>query len=615
MSYRLHLLTSIASIFLLSAPAFAQKNKLEIKVGSHCVMQQGDFGLSTNQRTWNANARVVAVSKKQKITEDYTMLIGKRSHCHNEGVEQTFSLVNAQNDTLLVVLRNYKDGVAFRYVLPQIRKDEELMQEFTAYRLPLGANRWMQEYDRQGYEHFFPLNNTGISPESARINQWGYPALAQMDANNYMLISESDIARNQCGSWISNSMQNLNKYTITLPEDHLRLTPQADGTWKSPWRVLIIGSLNTVVESTLITDVATPCQLEDTSWIKTGLSSWIYWAYNHGSQDYKILCEYVDLAANMGWPYTLIDAEWDVMSNGGNLEDVINYAKQKGVRPMIWYNSTTNWIDGAPTPQYRLNKPKDRENEYKTIANMGVTGVKIDFFAGDKAETNNYYLDLMQDAAKHHLLVNFHGATVPRGWSRTYPNLISMEAVYGAEWYNNRNVLTTKAACHNATLPFTRNVIGPMDYTPGTFTDSQHPHITTHAHELALTILFESGIQHMPDRPSAYYNLPEAVKELLKTLPSTWDDTKLLAGYPGKSVVLARQKGDTWYIAGINGTDEEMDIAFNLKSLRNAAKKGILIMDGAQQTSFDIKNYTFSKQNSIHCMPRGGFVIELKIKN
>ena len=207
------------------------------------------------------------------------------------------------------------------------------------------------------------------------------------------------------------------------------------------------------------------------------------------------------------------------------------------------------------------------------------------------------------------------GKSVPRGWSRTYPNLISMEAVYGAEWYNNRNVLTTKAACHNATLPFTRNVIGPMDYTPGTFTDSQHPHITTHAHELALTILFESGIQHMPDRPSAYYNLPKAVKDLLKTLPSTWDDTKLLAGYPGKSVVLARQKGETWYIAGINGTDEEMDIAFNLKSLRNAAKKGILIMDGAQQTSFDIKNYTFSKQNSIHCMPRGGFVIELKVKN
>ena len=160
----------------------------------------------------------------------------------------------------------------------------------------------------------------------------------------------------------------------------------------------------------------------------------------------------------------------------------------------------------------------------------------------------NYYIDLMEDAARYGLLINFHGATLPRGWQRTYPNLMTTEGVYGAEWYNNLPVLTNAAACHNATLPFTRNVVGSMDYTPGTFSDSQHPHITSDCHELALPILFESGLQHMPDRPSVYLHLPEDVKALLSTLPTAWDDTRLLTGYPGKDVVLARRKENKWYI-------------------------------------------------------------------
>ena len=234
----------------------------------------------------------------------------------------------------------------------------------------------------------------------------------------------------------------------------------------------------------------------------------------------------------MGWPYDLIDAEWDRM-RGGDIEDALAYARQKGVRPIVWYNSSTNWINGAPTPYYRLNDREDRRREFQWLRDNGAAGVKVDFFRGDKVEDMDYYLDILEDAAEYSLTVNFHGATLPRGWQRTYPHMVSVEAVYGAEWYNNTPLLTTEAARHNATLPFTRNVVGPMDYTPGTFSDSQHPHITTDCHELALTILFESGIQHMPDRPETYRSLPGKVRSLLSTLPSAWDDTRLLAGYPG----------------------------------------------------------------------------------
>ncbi|WP_304476598.1 glycoside hydrolase family 97 catalytic domain-containing protein, partial [uncultured Muribaculum sp.] len=230
----------------------------------------------------------------------------------------------------------------------------------------------------------------------------------------------------------------------------------------------------------------------------------------------------------------------------------------------------------------------------------------------DGQETMSYYIDLLESAAKHHLLVNFHGATVPRGWQRTYPNLMSVEGVYGAEWYNNAPILTNRAAAHNATLPFTRNVIGPMDYTPCTFSDSQHPHITSHGHELALTVLFESGIQHLADRPESYLAQPAEVLEFFSTLPSTWDETKLLAGYPGNHTVIARRKGSDWYIAGINGTDEPMEVTPDYSPVNKGEISGTMFTDsGKPDNPWSISSIT-SLPEKINMQPRGGFVIKMQ---
>ena len=187
---------------------------------------------------------------------------------------------------------------------------------------------------------------------------------------------------------------------------------------------------------------------------------------------------------------------------------------------------------------------------------------------------------------------------------------MTTEAVYGAEYYNNGPALTSKAAWHNAVLPFTRNVVGPMDYTPGTFSDSQNPHITSHAHELALYFLFESALQHMPDRPEAYRGLPDEVRTLLSALPTAWDDTRLLSGYPGESVVIARRKGHTWYVAGINGTDHEATLPLQVKALGKTLQ---LFADGTDNRSFAITPSVRVKDiDHVKCLPRGGFVAVIR---
>ena len=554
----------------------------------------------------------------RNVKEEYRMLTGKRLVCSNEGNEYVATL----GEGVKMVLRLYNDGIAFRYDYPEAWTGSDP----TVFRIPEGTRRWMQQWT-DSYEGFFPLSTTykvepvpsfsGISKsEEGYNNRWGYPALLEPLDGLFVLLSEANIEHGQSASCLYNDKELFKVVPADLTKGTVPIVRN------TPWRVAIIGSLADVVESTLITDVSNPCQLEDTSWIKPGVVSWVYWAYNHGSNDYSIIKKYVDMAATLHLPYVLIDAEWDQMdqlasNEGKTIEDAITYAKEKGVKPMIWYNSSVGWVDGAPTPKYRLNKPEDREKEFAWCEKLGVAGVKIDFFSGDNQMNMDYCLDLLESAARHHLLVNFHGATIPRGWQRTWPNLMSTEGVYGAEWYNNVPTFTAKAAAHNATLPFTRNVIGPMDYTPCAFSDSQHPHITTHAHELALTVLFESGLQHLADKPESFLAQPQEVQDFLSHLPSVWDETHLVSGYPGESVVIARRSGNTWYIAGINGTDEEKELPLLSRRLRlNGAifcqgwsdQPHIIAFLDAGERQWQIFPSISQLPQTVTCRPRGGFV-------
>lgn len=542
-----------------------------------------------------------------KITADYQMLSGKRLHCKNEANE--YRLEN-------LVLRLYNDGAAFRYEY-NLKENSDIPAEHTAYIIPENTKRWMQQWT-DAYEALFPLTTSYKTAPVASFsaisksaegwnNRWGYPSLIEAQDGVFALISEANIEKTQSASCLYNDKE---VYRVVADENNAKVS----GAWHTPWRVVITGQLKDIVESTLVTDVADENKLEDTSWIKPGVVSWIYWAYNHGSNDFNIIKKYVDMAAKLKLPYVLIDAEWDTMKGGKSIEDAVKYALSKDVKPIIWYNSSVGWVDGAPTPKYRLNKAEDREKEFAWCEKIGVAGVKIDFFSGDNLKNMEYCIDLLESAARHHLLVNFHGATIPRGWQRTYPNLMSTEGVYGAEWYNNVPTFTTKAACHNATLPFTRNVIGPMDYTPCAFSDSQHPHITTNAHELALTVLYESALQHLADKPESYYAQPQSVQDFFGSLPTVWDETRFISGYPGESVVIARRSKNTWYVAGINGSDIARTIPLSLSKLNIPASAKIqAFCDGTaiEKEKWNIQTLK-TLPEAVNLQPRGGVVFIIR---
>lgn len=508
----------------------------------------------------------------------YEMKTGKRRICRNAYTEVDILLTNGGK----ITTRIFNDGIAWN------------SDESSLVKINNAKHNWIQKWV-QPYEEFYLLDRCVDVGE-----RWAFPALFEFSEGVFMLLTESNI-RKDCAASSMFSTSSPNVFEIC-----------SEGSGQNGWVTAIVGKLKEVIESTLVTDNSDNCLIQDTSWIIPGTSSWVYWAYNHGSKDYDIVKNYIDMAIELKLPYVLIDAEWDEMNGEHTIVELLNYANSNGVKPMLWYNSSIGWIDGAPGPKFRLNDPLKREQEFKWCEENGVKGVKIDFFSGDNNQNIKYMIELLESASSHNLLVNFHGATLPRGWQRTYPNLISTEGVYGAEWYNNVPTFTEAAARHNATLPFTRNVVGSMDYTPCAFSDSQHPHITSKGHELALTALYESGIQHIADSPESIFAQPQEIQSFLSDLPTTWDNTYFLGGYPGDYVVLGREKNGIFYIAGINGNDHERIINFDKDILpidTNAIKA--TIYTDSDNLEWEIKQIS-SLPETLTLKPRGGFVIKIK---
>lgn len=570
-----------------------------------------DLGLTRNDQDFSKELKFLKAGKPLLVNEQYTAIHGKKTQCSNSANEIAVSFENPSGAKLNLIIRAYNDGVGFRYEFPEKEGTFVVKDELTAYTIPSATKRWMEKWD---------LANEGpyaLIKDLSAQQTWSIPALFNTDSTCWYLIHEADLNRTYCGTKLSNvADKSVFKLTFPDPGDG-KGEPQPTITfpWKSPWRVIVMGSLADIVESTLIDDVSTPSVVAKTDWIKPGKVSWNYWSSNHGTKDYKIVCKFADLAAEMNWPYTLLDWEWDAMENGGNLEDALKYIYSKGVKPLLWYNSGAfKWV--TATPNDRMSTHENRVQEFTKLQKLGVKGVKIDFFLSEKQDLIKYYLDILDDAAKFEIMIYFHGCIVPRGWSRTYPHLMTYEGIRGAEWYNNGPDFTNVAPEHNAIIPFTRNVVGSMDYTPVTFTNSQFPHITSYGHELALSVLFESGLQHMADRPEGYLQLPDAAKSFLKEVPNTWDNTKLLGGYPGKDFIIARQKGNAWYIGGINAEtrgEKKRTLTFDFLP-EGIQYKLTLIADGEHDKEFYTQYLVVDKSSSVEVkmLRRGGFAASLK---
>lgn len=593
-------LTSPSSGITVNIDVISQIPYLNIKNTKGTLLAKVRLGLNLSDANYSTGMTLDTITAPVVVTDTYNNLHGKRavSSCTANSLEAVFN--NSKGAPITFEIRAYEDGVTFRYKLPgEEGKKLSFSNELTSYQIPIKAHRWLQAFNTS-YEGDFPYQSGG-----GKTGTWVFPALFELD-ETFMLITEANIGRNYSATHLDNTA-NSNQYKVAYPFDYEGYDigdakPSYTGTdWVSPWRVMIIGSMGTVVESTLVEDVSDPCKLKNTDFVQPGRASWVYWAYNHGTKDYQICKQYVDLAVKMGWEYVLFDWEWESMGNGGGVKDAVRYALNKKVKPMLWYHSNTS----------KMQNHNERVKEFAWLKEIGVTGVKIDFFESDKQYTMQYFADILEDAAEYSLLVNFHGCTVPRGWSRTYPHLMSQEAVFGAEQYNNGSTMTTEGARINCLLPYTRNVIGPMDYTPVAFTNSQHPHSTSYAHELALSVAFESGIQHWADRPEGFYALPYEAQLHMKKVPVAWDETKFLDGYPGKAFVVARRKGDTWYVACLNGENSSRQQEISLDFLSTGNHLLTCLADGADEQTFNMTHsiVTAADHITLPCLPMGGFTL------
>jgi hypothetical protein len=589
------------------------------------VVLDSPLGLQLTGLDLVASLKTGSATPAKLIEESYTTLHGKRRECGNRAQEVTLSFPGPGQSTLELVMRAYDNGVAFRY---RVKGDNQnlltMEKEATGFALPAEVRMWMAPADKAstyspGYETYYESEIAPGQP-SANGKGWSFPVLFRTgDSRHWALLTEADVTGTYCATRLADDASK-GVYRLRWPDPAEgnafgAAAPKGGLPWETPWRLILVGdSLADIVESTLVEDVCPPSRLADTSWIKPGRVAWSWWSDNPSPTDAAKQMKFVDLAAEMGWEYVLVDANWTIMDNG-TIHDVIRYAKKKGVGVLLWYNS------GGPH-NVVTEKPRDcftykevRRFEFDMLKKWGVKGVKVDFFQSDKQNVMELYQGIMQDAADYQIMVNFHGCTLPRGWSRTYPHLMSMEAVRGSECYIFDDKYPAKAPGQNTITPFTRNVVGPMDFTPVAFSDNHNPHLTTYAHELALAVVFETGWLHFADKAEAYLGLPPAPKEFLKKIPVTWDDTRLVAGYPGKFVVMARRKGDTWYLGGINGENQPREERLRLgdwlgKGNFDWASTG----DGATARVMESKQEALpaSREITVKMLPLGGFAGTLK---
>lgn len=586
---------------------------------ANVVIDRSPLGITRGGQDFRRGFELVGASAVTEQSGVYRMVSGKQLDVRTRARQRVFTFRKGTSGLMTITVRAMRDGVAFRYGFPgPAGAQDSLTGEATGFRLPPGR-AWMQPYQRvatwaPAYESDY-RNGIATGTTAPETVGWALPMLFHT-SDSWVLVTEAGLDRTSYGVHVEQRAEG-GLYRVRLPEEEetYGVAPQAAAItlpWTSPWRVLIIGStLGTIVESTMVTDLAQPQAFGDVSWIKPGRVSWSWWSDMTSPRDYQKVFPFVDLASRLHWEYSLLDAGWQQMANGGDATELVEYAKARGVGLIAWYNSGGAHNQAQDGPRDLMVDPETRRAEMKRIAALGFRGIKVDFMLSDKQYVIGLYQDILRDAYANRLFVDFHGATIPRGWQRTYPNLLSMEAVRGSEQYGD-SVFQRNAAIYNTIYPFTRNVIGSMDYTPMIFGDAPDrlPHLTTNPHELALSVVFESGLQHFVSTPAMIDAQPDYVKEFLTAVPTAWDETRFVDGYPGQLAVLARRRGADWYVGAITSDTMVSVTEVPLRFLGAGTYDVALISDGEDVDKFAYATETLIRRDTmtVELAPRGGFV-------
>ena len=592
-------------------------------------LKPSPLGMIANIGDFSSGMSLEKNVSTNKIDETYELASIKKSKVHYVANEAVFSFTQQGKTIYDVIFRISNNDVAFKYKMyPQGETLSCVVkQEVTGFVFPDGTTTFLcpQSKPMGGFARTSPSYETSYTADDvAGKNGWGegytFPCLFRNGDNGWVLVSETGVNGGYCASRLLGHKGGV--YTIGFPQEgeangNGTVSPGIALPGETPWRTITVGkTLAPIVETTVPFDVVKPLYQAKGEYTY-GRGSWSWIIGMDGSTNYKEQLRYIDFSAAMGYQSVLVDALWDKQIGRDKIEELAKYGKNKGVALYLWYNSNGYWNDAPQTPRGIMDNAIARRKEMKWMQSIGIRGIKVDFFGGDKQMTMQLYEDILSDANEYGLLVIFHGCTLPRGWERMYPNFASSEAVLASE-----NLHFSQGSCDNeafnATLhPFIRNTVGSMDlggsalnkYYNADNAPRGSRRVTSDVYALATAVLFQSPVQHFALAPNNLTDSPSWAIDFMKEVPTTWDEVRFIDGYPGKYVILARRHGDKCYIAGVNAQKETLKLKVNVPMFSNGEKVRLFSDDKVLQGG--VKQIGIGKkqelQLSIPC--NGGILI------
>lgn len=553
------------------------------------ILEKSPLGFIANTGNFSQGMSLIGQETSQ-INKTYTQDRIKRSVVNYAANELTVRLQNTNKQPVNIVFRVSNNDVAFRYEIPKSSETGSMVinEEKTGFDFPEYTTTFLtpQSDAMIGWKRTKPSYEEEYTPDAPMNtrSQYGhgytFPGLFRIGNDGWALVSETGVDSKFCASRLSDATPE-GLYTIAypMPEENNGNGTSAPGIalpGVTPWRTITVGNnLKPIVETTVPWDVVEPrYESEHTYQFGRGTWSWILW--QDGSINFDDQIRYINLAAAMGYEFFLIDNWWDKNIGHKRMEELARYAQSKNVSPIVWYSSSGYWNDIEQSPTNIMDNPITRKREMKWLQKIGAKGIKVDFFGGDKQETMRLYEAILSDADDHGLMVIFHGCTLPRGWERMYPNYVGSEAVLASENLIFNQHFNDNEAFNACLHPFIRNAVGSMEFG-GTFLNKRYnrtndggtTRCTSDIFQLATAVLFQNPIQNFALAPNNLTDAPEVALDFMKQIPTTWDETVFIDGYPGKYAVLARRHGNRWYIAGINAQKEPLKLSLNLPMLNN----------------------------------------------
>ncbi len=573
--------------------------------------------LGFNSNRGDFTKATVTEAETSAIHDSYTLDRIKKGRINYDANVLVCTLENESGDAVKVEFCVSDSDVAFRYVIDNPRwASIRIFDESTAFVFPDGTTTFLTpqsdamigwQRTKPSYEEFYAIDKP-MSEKSQYGHGFTFPCLFKVGADGWALVSETGVDSRYCGSRLSDwDPAKGYKIEFPMPEENDgngTVEPAFAVPGATPWRTITVGStLKPIAESTVTWDVVEPRYVSKNNY-KFGKGTWSWILWQDGSINYDDQVKYIDLAAAMDFQYVLVDNFWDRNIGYDRMEELVRYAHSKGVDVFLWYSSSGYWNDISQCPLNKMDSPVERKKEMKWLHDIGVKGIKVDFFGGDKQETMRIYEGVLSDADDYGLMVIFHGCTLPRGWERMYPNYVGSEAVRASE-----NLVFGQHECdieaQNATLhPFIRNAVGCMEFG-GCFLNkflnkmnARRPiRRTTDEFELATAVLFQNPIQNFALAPNNLEDAPAYCLDFLRDVPTTWDDIRYIDGYPGKYAVIARRKGGKWYVSAINA--DEASYKLDLKAIAaefgSPASMTVLHGGSQQQKAVDYKAKAGSK--------------------